>query len=407
MSFELFIAARYLKSKRKGLFTWITTLIGIAGVTIGVAALVATLSVMNGFQKDIQAKVIGAQAHLTIFGDLNRKSSASLQARLRREGRVAAVAPFDLGQAIILLRGRSSGVVLKGLDPSREFEVNELGRSLRQGSWEPLARPAEKVPGIVLGTELAANLGAWLGDEAILLSPQGAATALGVLPTMKKFKVVGLLKTGYYEYDSSTAYAGLDQASAFFGRKGRTSGLGVRLDDMVQADALAKRLQKELGPGFTVRSFNQMNRTLFAALRLEKFVMSLLLALIILVAAFTIASNLILMTTEKLRDIGLLKAMGATPAQVRRVFLWEGSLIGGGGVGLGILLGLFICFVIRRYSPVQLPADIYYLSQVPVHVELSDMLAVAGGGLSLTLLAAFYPAWRAAKVDPVEAIHYG
>jgi len=407
MSFELFVATRYLKSKRKGLFTWVTTLIGVAGVTIGIAALVATLSVMNGFQTDIQKKVIGAQAHLTIYGDMESAMLPIIEAAVRREPEVVATAPFALGQAIILYRGRSTGVVLKGLDPDQEFNVNELGKALKKGSWEPLRRSGENIPGIVLGTELAGHLGAWLGDQVILLSPQGAATALGVLPTLKKFKVVGLLNTGYYEYDSSTAYANLAQAASFFGIKNRATGIGVRLKDMYQADDTAKRIKKDLGFRYEVLSFSQMNKPLFGALRLEKFMMSFLLALIILVATFTIASNLILMTAEKLRDIGLLKSMGATPKQVRRIFLWEGLLIGGAGVGFGILLGLLICFFIAHYSPVHLPADIYYISDVPVHVEVSDLLMVAGSGLLLTLLSTFYPAWRAAKVDPVEAIHYG
>lgn len=405
VSFELFVAARYLRSKRKGLFTWVTTVIGVAGVAIGVAALVATLSVMNGFQSDIEKKVIGAQAHLTLYGPFNRSETQRIEGALGREPEVVASAPFALGQAIILYKGRSAGMVLKGLDPAKEFQVNELGRSLTQGRWDELKDPGQKTPGIVLGAELAANLGVWLGSEVVLLSPQGSATALGVLPTMKKFRVVGLLRTGYYEYDSSTAYCGLSDAEAFFGLGDRVTNIGVRIKDMYEADELALRLKEKLG--VSILSFGDMNKPLFGALKLEKFMMLFLLTLIILVATFTIASNLILMTTEKLRDIGLLKAMGAAPSQIRNIFLWEGLMIGGTGVGLGIPLGLAICAFIHKYQPYKLPAQIYYISEVPVQVRPSDMVTIALAGLLLTLLATLYPAWRASKIEPVEAIHYG
>jgi len=405
MGFELFVAGRYLRSKRKGLFAWVTTVIGVAGVAIGVAALVATLSVMNGFQSDIERKVIGAQAHLTIYGPFGEGALRKTEQALAQDPEVVASAPFALGQAIILYKGRSAGIVLKGLDPSREFQVNDLARSLKQGSWEPVKQAGAKTPGIVLGAELAANLGAWIDSEVVLLSPQGAATALGVLPTMKKFKVAGLLRTGYYEYDSSSAYCNLGDAAAFFGLKSAATHLGVRIKDMYRADDLALQWKDRLG--VDALSFGAMNKPLFGALRLEKFMMLFLLTLIILVATFTIASNLILMTTEKLRDIGLLKAMGAAPAQIRNVFLWEGLMIGGSGVGLGIPLGLAICEFIRRYQPYKLPAQIYYISEVPVQVRSTDLATIALAGLLLTLLATLYPAWKAAKIEPVEAIHYG
>lgn len=405
VTFELFVAARYLKSKRKGLFTWVTTVIGVAGVAIGVAALVATLSVMNGFQSDIEKKVIGAQAHITLYGSFGPDDLRRIDTALSRNPEIVASAPFSLGQAIILYKGRSSGIVLKGLDPKVEFKVNELGRSLTHGSWQPLEHPGAKTPGIVLGAELAANLGVWLDSEVVLLSPQGAATALGVLPTMRKFRIVGIIRTGYYEYDSSSAYCSLADADAFFGLRGRATQIGVRVKDMYRADDIASTLKDQLG--VSALSFSDMNKPLFGALKLEKFMMLFLLSLIILVATFTIASNLILMTTEKLRDIGLLKAMGAAPAQIRRIFLWEGLMIGGSGIGLGLPLGLLICWIIEKYQPYRLPPQIYYISEVPVQVRASDLAVVAAAGLLLTLLATLYPAWKAARIEPVEAIHYG
>ncbi|HAH05579.1 MAG TPA: lipoprotein-releasing system transmembrane subunit LolC [Elusimicrobia bacterium] len=404
MSFELFVARRYLKTKRKGLFTLVTTSIGVAGVTVGVAALLTTLSVMNGFQTDIRKKIVGAQAHVVVLGRMDGGRLEKTRAALLERKEVAAVAPFVLGQAIITYADRSMGIVLKGLDPAQEFKVNDLARTLTAGSW---AGVAGGTTSIVLGEELARNLGAWVGDDVVLVSPQGLSTPLGLMPALRRFRVAGTLKTGYYEYDSATAYVSLEAASAFLKVPGGASGFGARLTDLTLADKTAAALQARLGFEVAVRSFSQMNRTLFAALKLEKAVMFIILTLIILVASLNIASNLILMGTEKLRDVGLLMAMGATPRQIRRIFLWVGFIIGGVGVGAGLLLGLGLCWIIHRYPPVELPADIYYLSRVPVDVTAGDVASIALCALALTLLASLYPAWRAAKTDPVEAIHYG
>jgi len=412
MSFELFVASRFLRSERKGLFALITTFIGVAGVAIGVAALITTLSVMNGFQSDIEGKIIGAQAHVVIYGDLSRGGLGLLESAVKRYPETAATAPFALGQAIVTYRGQSAGVVLRGLDPAREFQVNDLAKTLRTGSWDALSRreghgAGNGTPSCVLGEELAKILGVWVGDEVILVSPQSASVLTGLMPKMRRFRVAGLLQTGYYEYDSSTVYASLGDVAAFLGLKGGASGLEVRLRDLDEAEPLARRMQRDLGLAYTVRSFKQMNQTLFAALRLEKYVMFLILTLIILVASLNIASTLILMGTEKLRNIGLLKAMGASPRQIRRIFLWEGALIGSIGVGLGLALGLGLSFLIRRYPLVELPADIYYLSRVPVHVDWRDVAVITSSAVLLTLLATLYPALRASRVNPVEAIHYG
>ena len=405
MSLELFISLRYLRAKRKGLFAVVTTAIGVAGVTVGVAALITTLSVMNGFQADIEKKIIGAQAHLTVYGAGEAKSAEALGALVRADPAVAATAPFALGQAIITCRGRTLGIVVKGLDPAREFAVNDLAKTLREGSWEGLT--GGKVPGIVLGEELARNIGAWVGEEVVLVSPQSVASPLGLVPKMQKFRVAGLLHTGYYEYDSTMGYADLAAASRFFGLNGASTGLEARAKSLDLVEAAGSRLGRTLGPAYVVRTYSQMNRTLFAALKLEKGVMFLILTLIILVACLNIASTLILRGVEKTRDIGLLKAMGAPPGQIQRIFLAEGFLIGGAGVAMGLGLGLLLCWLIRHYPIVQLPPDIYYLSEVPVAVYPRDVLAVTAMGLLLSLLATLYPASRAAKVNPVEAIHYG
>jgi lipoprotein-releasing system permease protein len=259
----------------------------------------------------------------------------------------------------------------------------------------------------VLGEELARSLGVWLEDEVVLVSPQGLSNALGMMPALKKFRVIGLLRTGYYEYDSATAYTDLGTAAKFFQTPGGLTGMQAKVRRLESADAVTASLQSALGWDFTARSYTQMNRTLFAALKLEKYVMFIIVTLIVLVASFNIASNLILMGTEKLRDIGLLKAMGAGNREILRVFVWVGSLIGAGGVVLGTAFGLLICAVLHRYPLIELPPDIYYLSRLPVSVEPLDVAAIVSCGLILAVLATLYPAYRAARVDPIEAIHYG
>jgi lipoprotein-releasing system permease protein len=414
VSFELFVACRYLKTKRKGLFTLVTTAIGVAGVTVGVAALLTTLSVMNGFQSDIRRKIVGAQAHCVVVATLDPSRRASLEAELASRPEVAAFAPFVLGQAILTFEGRSLGIGIKGIDPAREFRVNDLAKSLTAGSWTAVSReaadgkaPAGSSPGIVLGEELARSAGAWVGDEVVLISPKGLSTPMGLMPALKRFRVRGLLRTGYYEFDSLTAYLSLPAAASLLEVPGGATGYGLRFRDIRDSDPASRDLQARLGLQYAVRSFSQLNRTLFAALKLEKGVMSIILALIILVAALNIASNLILMGTEKLRDIGLLMAMGATPRHIRGIFLRVGLLIGGFGALAGLALGGLLCWLIHRFPIVELPPDVYYLSRVPVQVEAFDVLWVALCALGLALLATLYPAWRASRADPVEAIHYG
>ena len=404
-SFELFIALRYLRAKRKGLFAVVTTSIGVAGVTVGVAALITTLSVMNGFQTDIQNKIVGAQAHISIYGATSAADLSRMTAAAHADPDVQATAPFALGQAILTSHDRSIGVLLKGLDPALEFKVNDLAKKLVGGSWDGIG--AGKVPGIVLGVELADRMGADVDAEVVLVSPKSVATPLGPLPKMQRFHVVGLLKTGYYEYDNGTAWTEIGAASKFLGVEAGASGVGLRLKDLRRADAVAQHLRAALGLSRTVRTYAQMNQTLFAALKLEKTVMFIILTLITLVASLNIASTQILRSVEKTRDIGLLKAMGAHAKMIERIFLFEGLMIGGSGVTAGMALGFFLCWAIATFKIVELPSDIYYLSRVPVDVRAWDVAAVTVMGLILTLLATVYPARRAAKADPVEAIHYG
>ena len=406
MSTEFFIARRYLLAKRKGLFSMVTTFIGVAGVALGVAALIVTLAIMDGFQSDIKKKIVDAQAHLTIYGRMQPRDLEVVRAAFGRDGRLAAESPFVLGQAILTFENRSSGVVVKGFDPAAEFTVNNLESALTQGTWWGKA-PVGVPPPLILGEELAKNLGLRVGDDAVLVSPQGASTGMSILPKMRKFRVSGLVRTGYYEFDNTMAYCSMGAAGDFFGLGGGANGVGVRLKNIKAAPEAAADLRKALGFAYTVKTYADMNQTLFAALKLEKFVMSLVLALIILVATFNIASNLLMMSVEKLRDIGILRALGAGPGFIRRVFFWEGNLIAVTGISLGVLLGVGVSVFLAVYPVIELPADIYYITKVPVELKLVNILATAVVSYVLCMLSAVYPALRASKVSPIDAIRYG
>lgn len=406
MKFERFVALRYL-TRRKGLFAIITTLIGVAGVSVGVAALITTLSVMNGFQSDIKTKVIGAQSHILVFGRMPASTYPEQIRKIEQIPLVEAAAPHIYGQAILSYDGQSVGLVVRGLDPEQEKKINSLSRSLTEGSFAPKDWAADAPAPLVLGTELAAGLGADVGDDVVLISPQSISTSAGMFPKMKKFRVSGLLRTGYYEFDNTIAYAGLADASDFLGLKGGVTGVAVKLHDLNKAEQAAQQIHEAIGLGYSVRTFAQLNSTLYAALKLEKAVMFIILFLIIIVASLNIAGNLILLGTEKLRDIGLMRAMGASPKMIRKVFMWEAMVIATLGICLGIALACLLCWIIATFNIVELPGDIYYLTKVPVRMEWSDILAVVGGSYFICFFAGLYPAAKASRVNPTDAIRYG
>ncbi len=400
MKFETFIALRYLLSRSKGVFTVITTVIGILGVCVGVAALVTTLAVMSGFQNDIKNKVIGAQAHIMIVGSMPEGRYQKVQEAISSVKHVKASAPNILGQAILNFSDYSQGVVIRGLDAEQEKLTSDLPSSLVEGSF---SKEGVSAP-LVLGTELAANMGLDIDDNVVLVSPRSLA---GGLPKMKRFKITGLLKTGYYEFDNTIVYTDIASASDFLGLKGGVTGLSVKLDKLDNAEKAAAAIEEVTKGRYAVRTFMQLNSTLYAALKLEKVMMFIILSLIILVASLNITSNLILFGTEKLKDIGLMRAMGASPARIRRIFILEGLYIGSAGVISGIVLALVLCWAITAFDIVQLPGDIYYLTKVPVSLQWTDILSVVLGSYFLCFLSALYPAYRASKVNPVDAIRYG
>ena len=409
MGFEIFVALRYLFSKKEGVFTFITSVIGVAGVAVGVAALITTLGVMTGFQSDIKARVIGAQSHILISGDMAHDFYKSKISEIEKLPGVAGAAPNIQGQAI-LNRGNSSlGVMLRGIDPDRESKINNLMSSFAEGSFTATKNPGEKTApaAIVLGVELADNMGIDVGDDVVLISPSSIASSAGMIPKMKKFRVAGMIKTGYYEFDSTMVYTDLQNAEDFLDLQSSVTGIAVKLKNIDGADSAARLIKPLFGQNFTVRTFAELNATLYSALKLEKAMMFIILSLIILVAALNIASNLILLGTEKLRDIGIMRALGANPLSISKIFIFEGLLTGTFGLIAGLLLGFLLCWVITTFNFIQLPGDVFYLTKIPVRLQPADIFAVTLGTYFLCFAAALYPALRASKVNPADAIRYG
>ncbi|MBZ4659210.1 MAG: lipoprotein-releasing transporter permease subunit [Desulfacinum sp.] len=409
MNFELFVSLRYLLAKRRQAFISLITIISVAGVAVGVMALIVVLAVMNGFQQDLRDRILGVTSH-AVIGHFQGNFSDYRQVvtEVEQEDGVAAATPFVLTQ-VMMSSGRSvAGAILRGVDPKTAGRVTRLEQNLQSGSLQTALALSEdqSAPGIVLGVELAARLGVQKGDYVTLISPTGRLTPVGRVPKSRLFRVTGLFKSGMYEYDNSLAYVHLSEAQKLLGIGETVTGVEVRVRDIYEAGSIAERLQKRLGYPFWVRDWMQMNHNLFSALKLEKVVMFIILTLIILVAAFNIVSSLIMMVMEKTKDIAILKAMGATTAHIRRIFVYEGLLIGVVGTTLGLMGGFVLCGLLKRYQFIELPRDVYYISTLPVRMEALDVILIACAAIAICFLATFYPSRQAAKLQPAEALRY-
>jgi lipoprotein-releasing system permease protein len=424
MGYELFISWRYLKAKRKQIFISIVSLISISGVALGVAALIVTLSVMNGFRKDLREKITGMNSHIVVLDQRNigLEKPDIAQKKINRIESVVAVAPFVYGQAILKNGDRATGVVIKGIFPEQTKKVVSLVNHLREGNIDYLEfplkdrggspskillnNPPKHENGIVLGVELAKNLNLSLGMNVLLISPMDMATRLGMIPRMENFRVVGIFDSGMYEYDAGLAYIFFPVAQRLFNLGERSTGLEVKIDNIFLADGVAAMIQKELGYPYWARSWMVTNRNLFAALKLEKVTMFVILVLIVLVAAFNIISTLTMMTMEKTKDIGILKAMGAVRSSVLKIFLLEGLIIGGVGIIIGTVVGYIACRLLGKYQFIKLPQDVYYISSLPVHMQGTDFIYITLVVVIISLMATIYPAYKASRLDPCEAIRY-
>ena len=417
MSFEFFVGLRYLRAKQKQAFISINTLISITGVMLGVTAMVVVLAVMTGFSTDIKSKILGMNAHIRLMsrsGEL--KEDADMVKKIEAVHGVEAAAPFIHSQVMLRCGSYVSGAVLKGIDPSRAGRVLDLERSLKGGALQALDgasrseadTDAAAPPGIILGKELARLVMVSPGEELYVVSPlSGGLTPMGGrVPRMKKFTVVGLFDSGMYDYDTSFAYVSIESAQQLLRLGDSIHGIEVRVDDIYHVSDISEAILQALGAGYCTQDWMQMNKNFFSALKLEKTVMFIILVLIILVAAFNIISTLIMMVMDKTKEIAILKSMGATGKSIMRIFMLDGLVIGVVGAVLGLMGGGLLCYLLKRYEFVKLPSDVYYLSTLPVRVQVLDVTLIALSAVAISFLATLYPSYQASRLDPATAIRY-
>lgn len=417
MPFELLIGLRYLKAKRKSTFISIITFISTAGVALGVMALIVVLAVMSGFERDLKEKILGTNAHLVVIrSGAPMENYRGTMERLKQLPGVQAATPFIYNQVMLSTGRNVSGVVLRGIEPETDREVTRLSRSLVQGGMTLLdPQPGSGTePGILIGRELARHLNLALGDRVNVVSPTGSITPLGMMPKLKPFRVVGIFNTGMFEYDSSLAYVSLGQAQRFFDLGDTVTGVQLKVANVYGTTELAQRINREFGPELYARDWMQMNKNILFALKTEKVVMFIILTLIVLVAAFGIASTLFMVVMEKARDIAILKAMGARSLSIMKIFVLEGLIIGIVGTVLGVLSGLLIAhnleliidLVQKLTGKNFFSKDIYYLDHFPSQVVGADVLMISITAVVISFVATLYPAWQASRMLPAEALRY-
>ncbi len=418
LPYEIFVGLRYLRAKRRTRTISLNTVISITGITLGVAALIGTLGIMTGFKEDMQAKILGTTSHVVVQarGQQTMAGYSELIHQVENVPGVVAATPYIFKQVLLTSKTGVQGVVLRGIDPNKEPEVTEMTKNVKFGTVQDLAAPSQPTsttetstqaapkPGIILGKELAMRLGVFVDDRINVVSPVGPISALGMTPKIRQFHVVGLFESGMYEYDSSLAYIALDEAQRFFSLGQTVTGIEVKVDDVFTADTIATRIETGLGIGYMARDWMALNRNLFSALRLEKTMMFLLLVLITLVASFNIVGTLTMIVNEKQREIAILKAMGATPQAIMRIFMLNGVVIGLTGTAIGIPLGYTFLYLIENYWTFD--QTVYYISHIPVHVKALDVFLVSFSAILISFVATLYPSWQAAKLSPVSALRY-
>jgi len=422
LPYEIFVGLRYLRAKRRNRTISLNTVVSIAGITLGVAALIGTVGIMTGFKEDIQAKILGTTAHIIVQDRMKDGMSDydPVTKQVATVPGVVAATPFVLKQVLLTTQTGVQGIVIRGIDPQREGTVTELAKNLSTGQLTDLSRPVKVMqppaddptgpavetekPGIILGKELALRLGVFVGDTINVVSPVGPISAIGMVPKIRTFAVVALFQSGMYEYDSSLAYIDLAEAQKFFNMGQTVTGIEIKVTDVFHADETARSVEQSLGFAYGARDWMQMNRNLFSALKLEKTMMFLLLVLITIVASFNIVSTLTMIVTEKQKEIAILKAMGATRKSIRRIFMLNGLIIGLSGTAIGIPLGYAFLWLIQTFWTFD--PTVYYISRIPVHVQAMDVLLVAGSAIVISFAATVYPSLQAAKLEPVAALRY-
>jgi lipoprotein-releasing system permease protein len=408
MRFEIFVALRYLKAKRRQSVISVVTVISIVGVMAGVCALVVALAINNGFREELEKSLLGATANVNLLQSKNDgiKDYEALTTRLGRLPHVVACAPALYGEVLASFHSRAQGVVLKGVDPQREIHVSGLLLRLREGTLDGLSQPFADADPIILGKELAKSLGAYVGEAILITSPQGHLTPLEVVPKFRHFRVVGVFDSGFYDIDATWAFTNLPAAQRLLDLGDVASVIEFKIDDIYRASTLADQIRDAAGKGYETTTWMEQNRSLLSALRLERLVTILTIGLIVVVAALNIFITLAMMVMEKNRDIAVLMSMGARKRQVWAVFTLHGLLIGAFGSLLGLILGYGTSWLGGRYKLVPLQADVYALASVPFHARPWDGVWITLAALSISFLATLYPSLSAARLDPVEILRY-
>ena len=427
MSYELFVSIRHLSAKKSQKFISLNTWISIAGVGLGVMALIVVIAVMSGFSKDLRDKILGTNSHVVV-SSMNRamvENYDGIVKKVRSVKGVIAAAPFIMNQVMLINGDRVSGIVVRGIDPEKEETVSDLGKNMVSGtvsdlktkssiSGEIKGREKKNRAGIILGKELSRRLGVEVGDIVSMVSPVSRVTPVGLIPRMKLFKVVGVFESGMYEYDANLSFILLKSAQKFFSMKNGVSGIEVRVADIEQAGNIASAIQKELGFPYLVRDWMRMNKNLFSALKLEKVVMFIILILIIFVAAFNIVSTLFMLVMEKAKEVAILKSMGASCSSIMKIYSYQGLFIGLVGTFLGCAVGFVIVPNLNEivssiesiFGIVAFPSDIYYLDRLPSKIQYMDSFLIVIFSVVICLAASLYPAWRASKLELVDGLRY-
>ena len=429
MRFELFVAARYLRAKRRQAVIGVITGISIAGVAAGVASLVVALAINNGFRQDLQDRLLGSTSHINLLRIQSDGISdwRPLMDRLSKEPHIVAAAPVIYEQVLISRGPRARGAVLKGMIPSEERKVSDLLKSVTIGSADALdsknvAQGAHSnqsptdlqgvenriaaMPPIILGKDMADELGATVGSVVLVTSPQGELTPFGMVPKYDRFRVVGIFDSGFFDYDSSWAFIRLSDAQQLFGLGDLVSVLEFKVDDIYKADRISKEIEQAAGKGFMTTNWMEQNKALFRALRLERLFTFITIGLIVFVAALNILISLTMMVMEKTRDIAVLISMGTRKSQVRRIFIAQGVLIGVVGTAIGLVLGYALSFAGGHYHLLSLAPEVYSIDYVPFAPRAMDGVLVALVAIGISLIATIYPSWSAARILPAEALRY-
>ncbi|MXY67609.1 MAG: FtsX-like permease family protein [Acidobacteriia bacterium] len=409
MRFEFYVAQRYLRAKRRDRFFSVVTALSVAGVSAGVAALIIAMAVSNGFQASLREHLIGASSHINLLEktpEFGIEDYQPLLAKLSRLEHVEAVAPTLYGEMMIRTAVRAKGCVLKGVDPEAESRVSQLLSKIVDGSFEALEQEGGGYPGILLGRRLADAIGARVSTIVTVLNPQGEMTPLGPIPSFKRFQVVGIFETGLFELDNLWSVTLLRDAQRALSLGDVVNSLEFRLDDFQASDEVARAIRAEAGEDFTTSTWMERNRVLFNALQTERLATAMIIGMIMLVAALNILISLVMMVVEKTKDIAILKSIGARQDQIRRIFTWQGLLIGSVGTAAGLVIGHLTCWLCERYRLISLDPEVYGLEYVPFAPRALDGLYVAIAAILISYLITIYPSGNAARVDSAEILRY-